>query len=88
MSRCHNQILAWRNYDMRGSGGGSVGRAVASDVRGPRFESSHRQTFLSDIYLFTINYIEKTKNKEKKRPRMAHLKKTSYDMLKRSTLIG
>ena len=25
------------------SGCGSVGRAVASDTRGPRFESSHRQ---------------------------------------------
>ena len=27
-----------------GIGCGSVGRAVASDTRGPRFESSHRQT--------------------------------------------
>ena len=26
-----------------GSGCGSVGRAVTSDSRGPRFESSHRQ---------------------------------------------
>ena len=26
-----------------GSGCGSVGRAVAFDTRGPRFESSHRQ---------------------------------------------
>ena len=26
-----------------------VGRAVASDIRGPRFESSHRQTFKSNI---------------------------------------
>ena len=26
-----------------GSGRGSVGRAVASDSRGPRFEASHRQ---------------------------------------------
>ena len=26
-----------------GSGCGSVGRAVASNPRGPRFESSHRQ---------------------------------------------
>ena len=47
-----------------GSGCGSVGRAVASDARGLRFESSHRQTFISDIYLF-----EKTKIK-KKRPGM------------------
>ena len=33
-----------------GSGCGSVGRAVASDTRGPRFESSHRQKFISNIY--------------------------------------
>ena len=26
-----------------GSGCGAVGRAVASETRGPRFESSHRQ---------------------------------------------
>ena len=31
-----------------GSGCDSVGRAVASDSRGPQFESSHRQTFTSD----------------------------------------
>ena len=54
-------------------GCGSVGRAVTFDARGPRFESSHRQTFISDIYLFTVNCIEKTKIK-KKRPGMAHLK--------------
>ena len=36
-----------------GSGGGSVGRAVASDARDPGFESSHQQTFISKIYLFT-----------------------------------
>ena len=29
-----------------GSGCGSVGRAVASDTRGPRFESSHQQKFI------------------------------------------
>ena len=28
--------------DNKGSGCGSVGRAVASDTRGPQFESSHR----------------------------------------------
>ena len=52
--------------DPWGSGGGSVGRAVASNARGPRFESSHRQSFLLDIYLFTIKYIEKTKIKKKR----------------------
>ena len=34
-----------------GSGCGSVGRAVASDTRGPRFESSHWQKF---IYIMNI----------------------------------
>ena len=29
-----------------GSGCGSVGRAVASNTRGPWFESSHRQNFI------------------------------------------
>ena len=52
--------------DPWGSGGGSVGRAVTSNARGPRFESSHRQSFLLDIYLFTIKYIEKTKIKKKR----------------------
>ena len=50
---------------MLGSGRGSVGRAVASDARGPRFESSHRQTFISHIYLHTVNCIEKMKIKKK-----------------------
>ena len=32
-----------------GNGFGSVGRTVASDTRGPRFESSHRQIFMYNI---------------------------------------
>ena len=39
-----------------------VGRAVASDSRGPRFEFSHWQNL---YWLFTVNFIEKTKIKEK-----------------------
>ena len=31
--------------DLSGSGCASVGRVVASDTRGPRFESSHRRNF-------------------------------------------
>ena len=46
-----------------GSGCGSVGGAVTSNTRGPRFESSHRRNF---IHVFTINSIEKTKRKEKR----------------------
>ena len=52
----------------------TVGRVVASDTRGPRFESCHRPTFILDIDLFTINCIEKTEMK-KKRPGMAHFLK-------------
>ena len=47
-----------------GSCRGSVGGMVASDARGPRFESSHRQTFILDIYLFTVNCVEKKKMKK------------------------
>ena len=36
-----------------GSGCGSVGRAVAYETRGPQFESSHRQTFISDIWVLS-----------------------------------
>ena len=55
-----------------GIGCGSFGRAVASNFRGPRFESSHWQILYSAfIYLFNINSIEKTKI-NKKRPEMAH----------------
>ena len=32
-----------------GNGFGSVGRTVASDTRGPRFESSHGQIFMYNI---------------------------------------
>ena len=48
------------------SGCGSVGRAVASNARGPRFISSHQQNLYS---IFAISCIEKTKIK-KKRPGM------------------
>ena len=40
-----------RQRHREGSGCGSVGRAVASDTRGPRFESSHRQ----NIYIEHIS---------------------------------
>ena len=44
------------------SGFGSVGRAVASDTRGPRFKSSHRRNCIN---ILTNNCIEKTKIKKK-----------------------
>ena len=52
------------------NGCGAICRAVASDTRDPRFESSHRQ----NLYLFNLS--EKTEMK-KKRPGMTHFfKKT------------
>ena len=49
-----------------GSGCGSVGRAVASNTRGPQFESSHRQkNYLYIKHLFTVNCDWKDENKEK-----------------------
>ena len=65
----------WVNTNQLGSGCGAVGRAVASNTRGPGFESSHWQ-LLSNIYLL-LTVCRKDENKEKKRPRMAHLKKTN-----------
>ena len=51
---------------MLGSGCGSVGRAVASNTRGPQFESSHPQKF---IYILNICLLStvfwKDENKEK-----------------------
>ena len=47
----------------KGSGCGAVGRAVAFNTRGPRFDSSHRLNFIE--HLFIINSIEKTKINKK-----------------------
>ena len=79
-------VWAWQNFSItvyripvatkfqkvkkRGSGGGSVGRAVTSNTRDPRFESQYRQTLIYQLYIL----IEKMKIK-KKRPGMAHLYK-------------
>ena len=48
---------------MLGSCCGAVGRAVASNTRGPGFESSHRQLLLN-IYLL-LAVCRKDENKEK-----------------------
>ena len=55
-----------------GSGCDSVGRAVASDTRGPRIESSHWQNILNMDLLSTVL---KKRKQRKKRPGLAHLKK-------------
>ena len=49
---------------LMGSGCGAVGRVVASNTRGPEFESSHRQPLLNIYLLLTV--CRKDENKEKK----------------------
>ena len=39
----HSIDLRSKRKGLMGSGCGSVGRAVATDTRGPRFETRHRQ---------------------------------------------
>ena len=63
------ELKFWNNATNReqGSGCGSVGRAVASNTRGPRFESSHRQIFiyiLKICILSTVCWIDENKEKE------------------------
>ena len=60
----------------KGSGCGSVGRAVASNTRGLRFESSHWETLISDISFVYCQMYWKDEIK-KKRPGMAHFYKSS-----------
>ena len=58
---------------MVGSGCGVVDRGVASDTRGPGFESSHRQLLLNIYLLLTV--CRKDKNKEKEAGNGPFLKK-------------
>ena len=46
-----------------GSGCGAIGRVFSSDIRGPGFESSHRQLLLNIYSLLT--FCRKDENKEK-----------------------
>ena len=54
---------------LQGSGCCSVGKTVASNTRGPLFESRDRQICIKNIYLPFNNCAEKSKIKK------AHLKK-------------
>ena len=71
------QVIARTNILRLGSGCGAVGRAVASDTRGPGFESSHRQLLLNIYLLLTVCRKDENKEKEagngpfKKHSRMA-----------------
>ena len=63
-----------------------VERSLPTPEVRSQFESGHRQTFISDIYLFIVNCIEKTEIKIK-RPGMAFFKlirvnKPVYNQLK------
>ena len=59
-------------------GCGSVGRAVATNARDSWFESSHRQSFILVIYLFTVNCTYwKEENKEKEARNVHFFKKVS-----------
>ena len=58
-----NQYLKLRNS---GSGGGSVGRVVASDTVGHQFEYNHRQYF--KMSNFTVS-VEKTNIKKNRSPK-------------------
>ena len=55
---CHYQKMLLNDYKFVGSGCGAVGRAVASDTRGPPFESSHQQN------LYELSTVLKIKKKE------------------------
>ena len=46
----------------KGSGGGAVGKAAASNTRGLRFESQHRKVLLNVVY---CQLYLKDENKEK-----------------------
>ena len=52
------------NITEKGSGCGAVGRAVASETRGPGFESSHLQLLLNIYLLLTVCRNDENKQKE------------------------
>ena len=73
----HEKVLLkiMQGPNILGSGCASLGRAVASNTRGPRLESSHQQNL--NICLCTINCFEKMKTNEK-RPGMVHFFKKNW----------
>ena len=61
LSTCQRQKLRQINYLELSSDCGSVGRAIASDTRGPRFKSSHLPT----LYYLPIYCQQFRKNENK-----------------------
>ena len=66
-----------------GSGCGAIGRAVASDIRGPGFESSDRQLLMNIYLLLTVR--RKDENKEKEAGNGPFLKKMCKSSLGKIT---
>ena len=63
-------------FPRKSSGCGSVGRAVTSDTRGPRFESSHWQKFIHILNICLLSTVYwKDENKEKEAGNGPFLKK-------------
>ena len=66
--QCYFQAkLYYKTVYIWGSGCGSVGKAVASDIRGPQFESSHWHKFiliLNICLLSTVHWKDENKEKE------------------------
>ena len=62
---------------MAGNGCGSVGRAVASDTKGPRFESNYREIYT--LLSATVKY----ENKEMKEARNGPIRKGKRQLKKR-----
>ena len=61
-----------------GSGCGSVGRAVASDTRGPRFDSSHWQKFIFILNICSLSTVYwKDENNEKEAENGPFIKRCS-----------
>ena len=61
--RCKTLQIGVKVFQQLGSGCSSVGRAVASDSKGPQFETI--QSIIYSEHLFPVNCIEKTKIKIK-----------------------
>ena len=61
-------------YITQGNGCGKFGRMVASDIKGPRFESSNRQNLVMNIPIYCY-LLERTKIKEKRDRKIAHFER-------------
>ena len=66
-----------------GSGCGSVVRAVASDTRGMQFESSHRQSFLVNVFIVNCWKDENKENEAGNYPLLIKWRRPSNDTVLR-----